>query len=386
MRQRWLVAGAMTAMALAGCGASETASENDPPVTGPSGSSGGGCTIDDGASDIESVLAFVPDTEANRQQVQIADLEAFLADQDKVLPEDFREITFVDPVVLFTPTPLLQDAIARADESTDPLADEFGIGLGQVRLGVSAGVAPDVTDVLVGDFDPATVATAVDADPFWSPQKETVEANGQTYYSWGEDNESQPKGRTPLRPLGIGGRLWVGDHVAAYTRSTGVMDAVLAACSGAAPTLADDEAYAGIARHLDGFDGAFDVMLTDHVRTPDEVGGGRTRGSVAGSEADTLEGVTAYGFASGLSDDPERARIRLVLASGSDEEAADNVDAFLDRVANGTSANNARPWSDVLEVEHTDVDGPFVIVDLLAGNATVLRTDLFANDSLIVSS
>jgi hypothetical protein len=164
------------------------------------------------------------------------------------------------------------------------------------------------------------------------------------------------------------------------------MEDLLAGCAGAAPTLADDAVYAGIAERLATFEGAFDATLTDQVRAPDEPpADGRGSGSTTPSVANTLEGVTAYGFASGPSDDPERARILLVLATGSDQEAADNVQPILDRIANATAASTGEPWSELLEVERTDVDGPFVIVDLRARNASVLRSDLMRRDSLIVS-
>ena len=59
------------------------------------------------------------------EYVQVANLQAFLDDQDKKLPDDFGEIRFVDPVARFTPTDLLMNALSQADEETDPLADEL---------------------------------------------------------------------------------------------------------------------------------------------------------------------------------------------------------------------------------------------------------------------
>ena len=336
---------------------------------------------------LESILALVPDTDANRELVQVADLEAFLADQGKELPGDFREIEWVGSVALFTPNELLQNAISQADETDDPLADELGIGLGQVDQGVTAGMAPEVTELLIGSFDPDAVATAVDADPFWGSRKETVEVEGQTYYAWGGDNETQAEGRTPIRKLGIGGRLWVDDDVAAFTRSTATMEAFLAGCAGTEATLAADEDYAGIAERLDPFDGAFNVTITDQVREPGDSGApSGSSGSVAPSDdAPPLEGVVAYGFASGPSDDPDQGRMRLVLATGSGAQAAASAEAFVARVETGTSATTRRPWADVLTVESAEADGSFVVVELLADNASVLERDLFTGDSLIIS-
>jgi len=387
-----MVAGVAAAIwFIVGCAASEPPANEQGQAAMTSTSTAtaaGGCSPTDPTTDLESILAFVPDTAANREYVTVADLQAFLDDQGKELPGDFREIRFVDPVTLFTPTPLLQDALSQANEDEDPLADEFGIGLGQIRMGVSAGLAPDVTELLIGDVDPAAVETAVAADPFWSEQQETVESNGETFYSWGGDNEVQVKGGSPIRKLGIGGRLWVTDGIAAYTRSTPVMEALLAGCSGAEATLADDDAYAGMAQRLDDFDGAFRVVLTDQVREPGAAGAPEGSSGTAAEADDTapLEGVTAYGFASGPSSEPDQARIRLVLASGSDAEATANADAFVERVESGTSATTSQPWSDLLRVERIEADGPFVVVELLADNAQVLESYLLRRDSLVVSS
>ena len=215
-----------------------------------------------------------------------------------------------------------------------------------------------MTELLIGDFDPAAVETAVDADPFWSSKKETVEADGETFYAWGEDNEIQMEGRTPVRKLGIGGRLWVDEHVAAYTRSTPVMEEVLAGCSGQGPTLAEDDTYAGIAQRLDGFEGAFDATITNQVREAGQPSpGNRGAGTSVKDIAEALEGVTAYGFATGRSDDPDQARLVLVLASETEELANENIQNFLDRVANGTSARTGELWSKMIEVESSDIDG-----------------------------
>lgn len=392
VRHRGRVVGAALAVAFlaVACGSGDPPGGDGgqaAPTSTAAGSGGAsGCSVpDDGG--LESILALVPDTPDNRELVQVADLEAFLADQGKQLPGDFREIEWVDQVALFTPIELLQNAIARADETDDPLADELGIGLGQVNQGVTAGQPPEVTEVLVGSFDPAAVAAAVDADPYWGSRKETVEADGQTYYAWGGDGEVQAEGRTPIRTLGIGGRLWVDDDVAAFTRTTATMESFLAGCAGSEPTLAADADYAGIAERLDPFEGAFNVIFTDQVREPGDTGAPTgSRGSAApADDAPTLEGVVAYGFANGPSDDEDQGRMRLVLATGSDAQAIASADAFVTRVDTGTSAMTRRPWADLLTVESAEADGSFVVVELLADNASVLERDLFTRDSLIIS-
>jgi hypothetical protein len=390
MTQRWMVAVAAAATLAVGCGASDTTGSDvtQPSVTASSAPSQDGCSPPAGEG-LESILALVPDDADNREYTVVADLRAFLDDQGKELPGDFDEIEWVDAVARFTPTELVQNAVSQADDGEDPLADEYGIGLGEIDQSVVAGMPPVATELLIGTFDPAKVDEAVGADEFWSAQQEEVESNGETYYAWGEDGEVQIEGRSPIRELGIGGRLWVDERVAAFTRATAPMEAFLAGCAGAEPTLADDDTFAGIAQHLDAYDGAFNITFTDQVRTPDEIapdgglpGGG---GATNAADATVLEGVVAYGFASGPSDDPDEARIRLVLASGSDAQAAANEQRFVERVEIVDSVTGDQAWADVLRIESTEVDGPFLIVELRAESSAVLDNELMRRDSLIVS-
>ena len=247
-----------------------------------------------------------------------------------------------------------------------------------------------MTELLIGSFVPADVKTAVEADPTWSDELEEATSNGQTFYSWGEDDETQLERRTTMRELGIGGRMWAGDTVAGFTRSTAAMEALLAGCAEAAPTLADDDAFAGIAERLDAFDGAFNRTLTDQRSDGSSAS---PRGSTpatatapsSSDDSEPLEGVTAYGFASGRSDDPEQARIRLVIASETDEQAAANEAIFTAHVENGESVATRQPWSELVRIARTEVDGRFLVVELLADNSGVLDKNLMTRDSLIVT-
>jgi hypothetical protein len=165
------------------------------------------------------------------------------------------------------------------------------------------------------------------------------------------------------------------------------MDALLAGCAGAAPTLANDEAYAGIAERLDAFDGAFNITLTDQLSDGSSVSPRGSTPATASSSDDSepLRGVTAYGFASGRSDDADQARIRLVIASETDEQAAANEAIFTDHVENDASVATRQPWSELVRIESTEVDGPFLIVELRADNSGVLDKNLMTRDSLIVT-
>ena len=145
-------------------------------------------------------------------------------------------------------------------------------------------------------------------------------------------------GARPIRKLGIGGRLWVDEHVAAYTRSTPVMEEVLAGCSGQGPTLAEDDTYAGIAQRLDGFEGAFDATITDQVREAGQPSPGNRSPAPRWRKPPRRSRALRLRVRHRRSDDPDQARLVLVLASETEELANENIQNFLDRVANGSSA------------------------------------------------
>jgi hypothetical protein len=94
--------------------------------------------------------------------------------------------------------------------------------------------------ILEGDFDPEVIEAAVKADPVWSAQLETTAHSGVDYYAWGDDSMVIEK-RTPVRTLGIGGRLIVFDRTTvAWTTSTFLAEAAIDAWTGAQDRFADD--------------------------------------------------------------------------------------------------------------------------------------------------
>lgn len=390
MARRWWMAGAAAVAALAvGCtSASETGSGS--PSTAIESS--GACGLEDGDTSTASLLRFVADDDLNRSYVSVADLGAFLDHQDATLPDDFRNVTWGgDNSSLFTPTGHLQLAIQSldGDGDVDALAQEYGIGIGQVQRAVTFGEPPAATDLLVGSFDPAAVDAAVRADQRWSDELVEEQRNGVTFYAWGEDDELRPDGLSPMRNLGIGGRMWSGDQVAAFTRSTAPMEQLLAACTGQQPSLADDEVYVGIAERLDGLDGAFHLTITDQLG---DGGGGAPqrrgtdpRGSMPSQDGEALEGVVAYGFASAPPDGGDQARIRLVIAHEDDEAARANEQRFADHVATASSVVRGEPWAERLRIEDDVVDGRFLVVDLEADVINVIDQNLFSRDNLLVT-
>ncbi len=400
MVNRWKRASAAVAMAAVvavGCSATgETVAGDEP---GDPTTSADGCSLPDGGVGVEAMLRFVADTPNNRANVTVADLRAYLDRQGTTLPDGFRDtVWFSGPVERFTATPLLKQEIQALANDTDALADEYGIGIGGVDQAVRFGEPPVTTELIIGAVDTAAVDAAVHADGLWSGALEQVEIAGQQVYTWGADGETQINKRSAMRDLGIGGRMWPGDGVAAFTRATAPMTDVLDACSGARPSLADDGAYAGIAERLDEFDGSFGVTLTDQVvgrdgvATPPGSAGSGPRGTRveattdASADVTPLEGVAAYGFASGPSDDPDEARIRLVIAAGTDAQARANEQRFVDQVDHGESFFDRRPWSERLRIDHHEVDGRFLVVELRAEDIAVLEKNLFMLDNLIVTA
>ncbi len=95
-----------------------------------------------------------------------------------------------------------------------------GVAPGQLRavLGFSqdqfdqviTGYAQPGGYIAVGRFDATAIRSAVQADPTWGPRLVIKVHRGLEYYSWGNDN-ALTADTSPVRPLGRGGRLVVGD-------------------------------------------------------------------------------------------------------------------------------------------------------------------------------
>ena len=105
--------------------------------------------------------------------------------------------------------------------STGPLTSselraELGFGLEDIDQRIRGGEPPSEYYVATGRFDAAQIDAAVRNDPMWGPRLEIKEYRGFQYYSWGEDYAVSAD-ITPVRRLGRGGRLVVGDGWLSWT-------------------------------------------------------------------------------------------------------------------------------------------------------------------------
>ncbi len=118
--------------------------------------------------------------------------------------------------------------------SSDELEAELGFRLEQLDQVVShAGTPPSDIYLATGRFDPQTIEAAALADPLRSDQLTASERDGVAVYRWGEDYQgfsSDPdRTPTPVRGLGRGGRLVVGDGWLSWTLGDAEMEATIEA-------------------------------------------------------------------------------------------------------------------------------------------------------------
>lgn len=133
-------------------------------------------------------------------------------------------------------------------EQFDQVLVMYGVGVGRY--------------VATGRFDRSAIAAAVAADPLWGPDLRVREEGGLTVYAWGEDGMRLTRKRSPMRDLGAGGRLVVGDGWLAWCNSDDEVAALLAATADARTSAAAEDPIRASVE--DGDDG----RLTDLIVTP----------------------------------------------------------------------------------------------------------------------
>jgi len=143
---------------------------------------------------------------------------------------------------------------------------ELGFGPEQIDQIITWGVGEHSGYVATGRFDPTTIATTVAAEPTWGPELDTREQDGLTVHRWSRDARLTNK-RTPVRDLGVGGQLIVGDGWIAWTKTDADVEAIIDAFLDPAGSLA------GIAAVRSAADSADQAGLTEAeilLRGPEE--------------------------------------------------------------------------------------------------------------------
>lgn len=222
----------------------------------------------------------------------------------------------------------------------------------------SAGQMPGTVIVAsVTGIDPAVIEAASKADPKWSATSTTATANGASFFDWGD--ELNVTGRTPMRPVGIGGQMQVapgacwrgsGSLVVRTTRRT-VMDSVAtadpAASVRAAGPLAEAFARLGDGVLLQAFGVAGQVRsaagtFTSVVPTPSA--------TIAG-----YSGMLAVQVA-----DADAVHAELLIPFETADVAAAAGPVVEQWLASGTSLVRRTPIAEILPGASVTVDGTVV--------------------------
>lgn len=356
-RRRALLTGAVLAVAASGCALLPGAGDSD----------------DAGEHPIGDVLADIPDTPGNRQQLQITDHAGLARAVEIDWPLADGADTAFSKALLASGEVLVPGTILGQLNAAEEWRRELGFGAGDVDAAAEAGVPPAVLSVFHTRADPATIDGAVTDDEAWSAELQSAERDGTTVYSWGDDPQAVDPARTSaVRRLGQGGVLAVtGDGLVLWATDRAAVDAALDIRSGGdgPGSLAGNEDFAALARALDD-QGCYTATLSDRVPVLDPLNLLGPRANPADIErlrAELEDGpglppYRALGIGNAFDAKTGQGYVVFAFATGSDSEAQAVADAFTAVVAEGTSAATNQPWSALLAVREATTDGSVAVV------------------------
>ncbi len=152
--------------------------------------------------------------------------------------------------------------------ASSQLRAELGFGLEDIDQMVEGGVPPSEFYIATGRFDPAAIDSAGRSDPTWGPRLEIKEHRGFTFYSWGEDYRTSAD-FTPVRSLGRGGRLVVGDGWISWTFGDAEARATIDAALDTRTSAATIDLVRTAAEQADAADLSFFALVPmEPVRSP----------------------------------------------------------------------------------------------------------------------
>lgn len=392
--RRWVAV--LAAALLAACGGDGTPATSTPGAATTTSEAPDTIAPPAGGDGWASLLAAVPDTEANRSQVILndyraaqvaagipplaadapaADIVTYAVTLSLGVPggEDDGEVVRDPPLAALPMATFGQRAVASWDE----WEAEYGFTLAQVERDLIAGQPPDEVIVFEGSFSPASIAEVLRADPGWAGDLEVVEHEGGSYYRWGEDFAIDPRRASPARPLGRGGRLAVGEDRILRTYGSEAIESALGAIAGDVPSLADVPEMTALAGALDRA-GAYAALLT--MAVADLAAAGVPEGS-----GPFLEPYRGLAIGPGVGDDGQ-AFVVIALVHGDEAAAAANAGRIPEIVATGSSLLTGRPWSDVLEVQEVRRDGTVTVAVLSTDRPRLWSEVVFARDGLVLWS
>jgi hypothetical protein len=266
------------------------------------------------------------------------------------------------------PPRLFEDLAPRVDEARA----EVGFDVTAIEQEIAVDQPPSELRIDRVAVERDDVVAAVEDDPVWSSDLETVEIDAGSYFDWsgGDEGQLDPSRRTPMRPLGTGGQLAVepdGD-TATVTRTERAadMEAALATAAGDAPSIAEEGPLAPAIEVLDDEPGAVlqavgvvGALRVDRaILAGDDEATARLEELLAEQPAiEPYEGLLAVELIDGDADHAE-----LLVVYGDDDAAAANVEAIEEHLTSGSSLRSALPLAELLPTESVQQDDAVVRV------------------------
>ncbi len=286
------------------------------------------------------LLAAVPDDQSD--YMVFGDIEAVLGHTDTDRPPPDGDAGDLVSALIGDGRQVQVPQLFQRPDATDDAREELGFSLLDAHQTLEAGQLPETVVVVAGRIDPDAVRKAATTFEPFAADVEVDKSDGFTVYRFGEELRVDPAKRTPLRPLGQGGRLTVRDGLALWVSTNALVDRAVVAAAGG-PSAADLPEVAAVASALDDA-GVYSCYL---------VGPEKFAGS---------GGLVPWRYAGvGVAQQGAERRFVVVLAHADADAARANAEALARTVAEGASLVTAAPWSERLSEVDIGIKGTAVV-------------------------
>lgn len=257
---------------------------------------------------------------------------------------------------------------------------EFGIRLCEITMtadNLSSNFGTFLVLRVTSQLD--DIDSAIRQDSVWSDLLTSSQTEDGVLYDWG--STSTPERQSTMRPIRVGGQLFVRNDIVIRSDQGATMDAYLAGAGRLVDQPHAREVTASLERR-----GAVQIMLSNEPYTVGD------QPAVAPAEIETFRardgGLAPWELLGiGLApDDQAEPRAVVTIAHASEQEARENLDRLSRTVSAGSSLVRPAPWSDVIEIVDIELDGVMVhaTLDRVDDRAPfgILLQALFTKDSL----
>lgn len=246
---------------------------------------------------------------------------------------------------------------------------ELGFNLALIDQQIDAWRGPYQYTVLSGRFDSKHIDSAVKSDPAFKGQLRMETYSGASYYAWGGDFQDYVPAvnlpaRTPVRRLGVGGRLSLDGQYLAWTQWTEGMKQVIDASKGTTETLASVPTYRDFANILSASN-VYTFAISSYPCSISTIQDGMVKqygqSAVAAITRDSLL-LPYLAVAIGFGQAKSGPFGVLILGNQSQQDARENQSRLQAHLNSGTSLVSGRPWKDHFQDAQISLEGLSVIV------------------------